>query len=86
MRGASIRVDGPLRGAEVVHDEEVTAHLLAIADAGSLIPMCAWCGRIQFGADWVQPPSRALVRIDLTNTVSHTICPTCAAEQGDGRI
>jgi hypothetical protein len=64
-----------------VHDNDVTAHLLAIADAGSLIPMCAWCERIQFDGEWVQPPRAALSQIDVANTVSHTICPRCAAEQ-----
>ncbi len=64
-----------------MHDNDVTAHLLAKADAGSLIPMCAWCERIRFDGEWVQPPHAALAQIDVPNTVSHTICPTCAAEQ-----
>ena len=60
---------------------EVTAHLLAISDAGALIPMCAWCERIRIDDEWVKPPRVALAAIDVRNAVSHTICPSCAAEQ-----
>ena len=67
-----------------MHDSDVAAHILAMSDAGSLIHMCAWCGRVQFGDDWVEPPHGVLAAIDVSNTVSHTICPTCAAEQSGG--
>jgi hypothetical protein len=68
-----------------VHDNEVTAHILAIADAGALIPMCAWCKRIKVDDEWVLPPRVALNAIDVRNTVSHTICPSCAAQQTGSR-
>ena len=61
-------------------ESEVTAHILAISDAGSLIPMCAWCERIRLDDGWVQPPRVALASIDVRYSVSHTICPACAAE------
>jgi hypothetical protein len=64
-----------------VYDSDVTAHILAMSEAGALIPMCAWCGRIRVDEQWVEPPRVALVAIDVANTVSHTICPSCAARQ-----
>ncbi len=60
---------------------DVTAHILAISDAGALIPMCAWCERIRIDDEWVKPPRVALAAIDVRNAVSHTICPSCAAGQ-----
>jgi hypothetical protein len=63
-----------------VSEGEVTAHILAIAEAGALVPMCAWCGRIRIDDKWMQPPRVALDAIDVRNSVSHTICPECAAE------
>jgi hypothetical protein len=64
-----------------VYDGEVTAHVLAMSDAGALIRMCAWCERIQIDDEWVQPPRVALAAIDVPNSVSHTICPSCTARQ-----
>lgn len=64
-----------------MYDPEVTAHILAISDAGALVPMCAWCGRVRIDDQWVQPPRVALDAIDVRNSVSHTICPDCAIEQ-----
>jgi hypothetical protein len=52
-----------------------------MADSGVLIPMCAWCGRIELDGEWVQPPQGALEVIDVRNAVSHSICPACATEQ-----
>ncbi len=59
-------------------DGDVTAHILAISEAGALIRMCAWCERIMLEDEWLQPPQVALAAIDLRNAVSHTICPECA--------
>jgi hypothetical protein len=64
-----------------VYDSEVTAHILEMSDAGTLIPMCAWCERIKVDDEWVRPPRVALSAIDVANAVSHTICPSCAARQ-----
>jgi hypothetical protein len=52
-----------------------------MADAGVLIPMCAWCGRIELDGDWLLPPEGAVDVIDVRNAVSHSICPACATEQ-----
>jgi hypothetical protein len=62
-------------------DSEVTAHVLAMSHAGALIAMCAWCERINVEDEWVRPPSVALAAIDVPSSVSHTICPSCAARQ-----
>ena len=64
-----------------MYSGQVMERVLAMADAGVLIPMCAWCGRIELDGEWVQPPQGALDVIDVRNAVSHSICPTCAAEQ-----
>jgi hypothetical protein len=64
-----------------VNEDEVTAHILAMSETGALIPMCAWCERIRVDDEWVQPPHVALNAIDVRHTVSHTICPSCAARQ-----
>jgi hypothetical protein len=68
-----------------VYDSDVTAHVLALSDAGVLISMCAWCERIAVGEEWVEPPPVALEAIDVRTAVSHTICPSCAARQADRR-
>jgi hypothetical protein len=64
-----------------VHSSEVVERVLAMSDAGVLIPMCAWCERIAVDDEWLQPPRSALAVIDVRNAVSHTICPSCAEEQ-----
>lgn len=63
-----------------MYEGEVTAHILAISDAGALVPMCAWCGRVRIDDNWVEPPQAALDAIDVRTSVSHTICPDCAAK------
>jgi hypothetical protein len=64
-----------------VYNSDVVAHVVKMSDAGVLIPMCAWCERIELDGEWVQPPRGALDVIDVRNAVSHSICPSCAAEQ-----
>jgi hypothetical protein len=64
-----------------VHDSEVKERVSAMAEAGDLIPMCAWCGRIELNGEWLRPARGALAVIDVRNAVSHSICPTCVAEQ-----
>ena len=66
-------------------ESEVTAHILAMSDAGALVPICAWCERIRLDDKWVQPPPAVLAAIDVRNAASHTICPTCAAEHTPAR-
>jgi hypothetical protein len=64
-----------------VYNSDVVERVVEMADAGVLIPMCAWCERIELDGEWVQPPYGALSVIDVRNAVSHSICPPCAAEQ-----
>ena len=64
-----------------MYSSQVIERVLAMSDADVLIPMCAWCGQIELDGEWVQPPSGALDVIDVRNAVSHSICPSCAAEQ-----
>jgi hypothetical protein len=63
-----------------VYNSEVAAQVLAMSEAGVLIPMCAWCERIKLEDEWVQPPRGVLTVIDVRNAVSHSICPTCATQ------
>lgn len=63
-----------------MYDSEVTARVLAMSEAGVLIPTCAWCGRIELDREWVRPPRDAFAAIDVPNSVSHSICPSCAEQ------
>ncbi len=74
------RARAELSRNERVYDSEVTVHVLAIAEAGKLIPMCAWCKRVEINGEWLPTPHRALAMIDERNTVSHSICPACVAQ------
>jgi len=57
---------------------EVTRRILADYEAGDLITICAWCGRVDVDGEWVLPPREALTAIDSRYTLSHSICPECA--------
>ena len=57
----------------------MTRHILAIYEAGDLITICAWCDRVVIGGDWVVAPRAAISAIDSRFTLSHSICPRCAA-------
>lgn len=56
---------------------EVTARLIAIYEAGEMVPTCAWCGRVNLDGEWLPIPRVALDAIDAPNTLSHSICPDC---------
>lgn len=58
---------------------EVTKRILATYDAGGLITMCAWCRRVEIDGEWLLAPKAALTAIDSNYTLSHSICPECAA-------
>ena len=60
---------------------EFLARLWKASEAGDLIPICAWCGRVRFDSEWIEPPVGALSTIDERTTLSHSICPDCAAAQ-----
>lgn len=57
---------------------EVFARIVSAYEAGELVPMCAWCGRVRLDGTWVAPPVAALAAIDERNTLSHSICDECA--------
>jgi hypothetical protein len=43
--------------------------------------MCAWCRRVELDGEWVLAPQAALGAIEAEYTLSHSICPECAAER-----
>ncbi len=59
---------------------DVTRRILAAYEAGDLITRCAWCGRVDVGGEWLPAPRAALTAIDSRLTLSHSICPSCVAE------
>jgi NMD protein affecting ribosome stability and mRNA decay len=58
---------------------EVTRHILASYESGAMMRACAWCNRLAVGEHWVFAPRATLAAIEASYTVSHTICPDCAA-------
>lgn len=60
-----------------MHPGEVTVRLIAIYEAGEMVPACAWCGRVSLDGMWLPIPRVALDAIDAPNTLSHSICPDC---------
>lgn len=61
------------------------AHIWKTYESGDLLRACAWCGRIEIDGQWVAPPPGALSTIDEPVTLSHSICPDCAATQPAAR-
>jgi hypothetical protein len=59
--------------------DEVTKRIIAAYEAGALVRRCAWCDRVEIDVEWVLAPKSALLAIDAKNTVTHGICPVCAA-------
>lgn len=60
--------------------DEVTRRVLAVYEAGELLMECAWCLRVTFDGEWPLVPRAALAAIDRQNSVTHGICPSCAAQ------
>lgn len=60
---------------------EVTARLIAVYEAGEMVPACAWCGRVSLDGVWLPIPRVALDAIDAPNILSHSICPDCLVAQ-----
>ena len=58
---------------------EVTRRIIASYEAGDLITVCAWCERVELDGEWVLAPKEAISAIDSKYTLSHSICPDCAA-------
>ncbi len=59
--------------------DEVTRRMLATYEAGDMVTMCAWCRRVEIDGEWLLAPRAALTAIDAQFTLSHSICPDCAA-------
>ena len=60
--------------------DEVTRRVLARYEAAEMITACAWCRRIDVDGEWPLVPRAALSAIDQQNSLTHTICPSCAAK------
>jgi hypothetical protein len=73
------RAAGVVEEASDLVAEDVTRRILAIYEAGDLVTMCAWCRRVEIDGDWLLAPRAALTAIDAQFTLSHSICPGCAA-------
>ena len=58
---------------------EFREHIWEVAEAGGLLTACSWCGCVRVHDEWVVPPVGALSTIDERSTLSHSICPRCAA-------
>jgi len=69
------------RGRETLERNEFLTNIWEAYEAGQLIPVCAWCGRVWIQEQWFAPPGGMLSTIDEPMTLSHSICPTCAAAQ-----
>jgi hypothetical protein len=60
----------------VLHDQ-IIARVIAMYEAGELVRLCAWCGRVSLDDEWFPMPQVALDAIDVPNSTSHTVCPDC---------
>ena len=58
---------------------DVFSRIVAIYEAGGVLPICAWCGRVRIDGVWLMPPPAALAAIDVRHTLSHSICDACEA-------
>ncbi len=58
---------------------EIFSRIVAVAEDGGVVPICAWCGRVRIDDTWIVPPPAALDAIDARNTLSHSMCDACAA-------
>ena len=56
---------------------QIIARVLAIHEAGEFVRVCAWCKRVELDDEWFPLPQAALDAIDVTNSITHTICPDC---------
>jgi len=56
----------------------VFSRVWAVYEAGGILAVCAWCGRVRIDGNWLAAPRAALAAIDTRNTLSHSICDECA--------
>jgi hypothetical protein len=59
--------------------DDVSRRILAIYENGEMVTLCAWCRRVEIDGEWFLTPRAALTAIDARFTLSHSICPACAA-------
>jgi hypothetical protein len=78
--GTHVRTGNRDRGG-VTETGEAVRRILATYEAGDLITTCAWCKRVVIDGQWVPAPRAALTAIQSRFTLSHSICPQCAAGQ-----
>lgn len=64
---------------DMMAPDEVTRRVLARYEAADLITACAWCLRVSFEEEWPLVPRAALAAIDQQHSLTHTVCPSCAA-------
>jgi hypothetical protein len=62
-----------------VINSDMTNRMIETYEAGDLITICAWCGRVEFDGEWLLASQAGFDAIDALNTLSHSICPKCAA-------
>ncbi len=58
---------------------EAMRRIFTAYELGDLITTCGWCDRVELAGEWVPPPRAALTAIDASLSLSHSICPHCAA-------
>jgi hypothetical protein len=56
------------------------------SESGRLITACAWCERVCIDREWVEPTHGFLDTIDQRMSLSHSICPICAASDAAARF
>jgi hypothetical protein len=66
-------------GMDSIAPDEVTRRVLARYEAGDLVTACAWCRRVGLDGEWLLVPRVALAVIDHPNSLTHGVCPSCAA-------
>lgn len=67
-----------MRAVDRTTPDEVTRRILATYEAAELITECAWCQRVKLDEEWPLAPRAALAAIDQQNSLTHSICPSCA--------
>jgi hypothetical protein len=57
----------------------VFAKLWDVFERGGLIVLCAWCRSVCIEEEWIVAPASVFSAIDGRNSLTHSICPECAA-------
>jgi hypothetical protein len=68
-------------GGDRLGADDVMRRILAMYEAGNLVTVCGWCQRVELDGEWLLAPRAAITAIDAEYTLSHSICPECAAGQ-----